>query len=155
MGKKVMLCMGTRPEIIKMAPVHRALRAIGMEAVVFHTGQHRELAMSLYRLFDITPAVQVDALERKGGSLAELGAHAKAKPDAVNYGSVGTGSSNHLNMLAFEARTGTKMVHVPYKGGAPMMQDLVAGQIDTMFVSARRRSRKSRQDASGRSRQAA
>ena len=92
MGKKVMLCMGTRPEIIKMAPVHRALRAIGMEAVVFHTGQHRELAMSLYRLFDITPAVQVDALERKGGSLAELGAalmeqshHAIAaqKPDIV------------------------------------------------------------------------
>ena len=92
MGKKVMLCMGTRPEIIKMAPVHRALRAIRMETVVFHTGQHREIAMSLYRLFGITPAVQVDDLDRKGGSLAELGAalleqshHAIAaqKPDIV------------------------------------------------------------------------
>lgn len=74
MRKKVMLCMGTRPEIIKMAPVHRALRAIGLEPIVFHTGQHREIAMSLYRLFGITPAVQVNELERKGGSLAELGA---------------------------------------------------------------------------------
>lgn len=90
--KKVMLCMGTRPEIIKMAPLHRALHTIGMETVVFHTGQHREIAMSLYRLFGITPTVQVDALERKGGSLAELGAalleqshHAIAaqKPDIV------------------------------------------------------------------------
>ena len=84
----------------------------------------------------VSPQVLVAALKFASASLAELVAHAKAKPDAVNYGSVGTGSSNHLNMLAFEARTGTKMVHVPYKGGAPMMQDLVAGQIDTMFVSA-------------------
>ncbi len=74
MRKKVMLCMGTRPEIIKMAPLYDALRAIGLEAVVFHTGQHRDIAMPLYRLFGITPAVLVDSLERKGGSLAELGA---------------------------------------------------------------------------------
>lgn len=69
-------------------------------------------------------------------TLAQLVEHAKAKPDSVNYGTVGTGSSNHLNMLTFEARTGTRMTHVPYKGGAPMMQDLIAGQIDVMFVSA-------------------
>ena len=69
-------------------------------------------------------------------TLAEVIAHAKAKPGDVTYGSVGTGSSNHLNALALEARTGIKMLHVPYKGGAPMMQDLVAGQINIMFVSA-------------------
>ena len=74
MHKKVMLCMGTRPEIIKMAPVHHALGVLGIESVVFHTGQHRELATPLYRLFNIVPAVHVDALDRKGGSLAELGA---------------------------------------------------------------------------------
>jgi len=74
MKRKVMLCMGTRPEIIKMAPVHHAINDAGMESVVFHTGQHREIAMLLYRLFDIRPAQEVTHLDRKGGSLAELGA---------------------------------------------------------------------------------
>ncbi|HEY6355647.1 MAG TPA: UDP-N-acetylglucosamine 2-epimerase (non-hydrolyzing) [Burkholderiaceae bacterium] len=73
MKRKVMLCMGTRPEIIKMAPVHHAINAAGMQSVVFHTGQHRDIAMPMYRLFDIKPAQEVTKLDRKGGSLAELG----------------------------------------------------------------------------------
>jgi UDP-N-acetylglucosamine 2-epimerase len=73
MKRKVMLCMGTRPEIIKMAPVHHAINAAGMQSVVFHTGQHREIAMPLYRLFDVDPVREVVQLDRKGGSLAELG----------------------------------------------------------------------------------
>ncbi len=90
--KKILLCMGTRPEIIKMAPVVRALEERRVEALVFHTGQHREVAEPLYRLFGIEPAVNVDHLDRKGGSLAELGAalleasHAaieRIKPDIV------------------------------------------------------------------------
>jgi UDP-N-acetylglucosamine 2-epimerase (non-hydrolysing) len=89
---KVLLCMGTRPEIIKMAPVHHALAAVGLDSVVFHTGQHQEVAEPLYRLFGITPGARVKSLERKGGSLAELGAalleeshHAMTaqKPDVV------------------------------------------------------------------------
>jgi UDP-N-acetylglucosamine 2-epimerase (non-hydrolysing) len=89
---KVLLCMGTRPEIIKMAPVHHALVHAGLKSVVFHTGQHQEVAEPLYRLFGITPGARVTSLERKGGSLAELGAalleeshHAMQaqKPDVV------------------------------------------------------------------------
>lgn len=83
-----------------------------------------------------SPQALVAAVRFQPSSLAELVAHAKARPDGVNYGTVGTGSSNHLNMLSLNARTSTRMTHVPYKGGAPMMQDLVAGQIDVMFVSA-------------------
>src|SRR5262245_59511483 len=73
MKRKVMLCMGHRPKIIKMAPVHHAINAAGMQSVVFHTGQHREIAMPLYRLFDVDPVREVVQLDRKGGSLAELG----------------------------------------------------------------------------------
>ncbi len=90
--QNVLLCMGTRPEIIKMAPVHHALLAAGLQSMVFHTGQHQEVAQPLYHLFGITPSAQVTSLERKGGSLAELGAalleeshHAiqAQKPDVV------------------------------------------------------------------------
>jgi UDP-N-acetylglucosamine 2-epimerase (non-hydrolysing) len=73
MTRKVMLCMGTRPEIIKMAPVHHAINEAGMQSVVFHTGQHREIALPLYHLFEIKPAREVIKLDRKGGSLSELG----------------------------------------------------------------------------------
>ena len=83
-----------------------------------------------------SPQAVVAANAFAPSSLAEVIAYAKARPGDVSYGSVGTGSSNHLNALALEARTGIKMLHVPYKGGAPMMQDLVAGQINVMFVSA-------------------
>jgi UDP-N-acetylglucosamine 2-epimerase len=90
--KKVLICMGTRPEIIKMAPVVRALEERNVKVQVFHTGQHREVAEPLYRLFGIVPIVSVEHLDRKGGSLAELGAalleasHAaisKVQPDIV------------------------------------------------------------------------
>jgi tripartite-type tricarboxylate transporter receptor subunit TctC len=63
-------------------------------------------------------------------------AHAKANPGKVTYATVGAGSSNHLNALLFSNRTGIEMTHVPYKGGAPMMIDLVGGQVNVMFVSA-------------------
>jgi tripartite-type tricarboxylate transporter receptor subunit TctC len=69
-------------------------------------------------------------------TLAELIDHAKAKLGDVTYGSIGAGSANHLNALLFEARTGVKMTHVPYKGGAPMIQDLLGGQINIAFVAA-------------------
>lgn len=83
-----------------------------------------------------SPQMLVAANKFAPASIAELQAQARAKPDGVTYGTVGTGSSNHLNMLTFASRSDLKMVHVPYKGGAPMMQDLIAGQIDVMFVSA-------------------
>lgn len=62
-------------------------------------------------------------------SVSDLIAYIKAHPGKVNYGSAGIGSTEHLSGELFRALTGTDIAHVPYKGGAPMMTDLIAGQI--------------------------
>jgi UDP-N-acetylglucosamine 2-epimerase (non-hydrolysing) len=67
----VLISVGTRPEIIKMAPVFSALRRRGLPAAWVHTGQHREMADTLYRFFGIEPEHEI-ALERRNGSLAHL-----------------------------------------------------------------------------------
>lgn len=69
----IVLCLGTRPEIIKMAPVHHALRAAGERPVVLHTGQHDEMAWPLYDFFGIRPD-EVIGLQRRKPGLAHLSA---------------------------------------------------------------------------------
>ena len=83
-----------------------------------------------------SPQMVAAATNFAPNSIADLIAYAKSKPGDVTYGSIGPGSANHLNALLFEARTGVKMTHVPYKGGAPMIQDLLGGQINIAFVAA-------------------
>ena len=62
-------------------------------------------------------------------TVPELIAYIRQHPGKVNYGSAGIGSTEHLSGELFRAMTGTDLSHVPYKGGAPMMTDLIAGQI--------------------------
>jgi len=83
-----------------------------------------------------SPQVLAGATNFAPSTVAELVAHAKSNPGKVTYATVGAGSSNHLNALLLANRTGIEMTHVPYKGGAPMMIDLVGGQVNVMFVSA-------------------
>ena len=66
-------------------------------------------------------------------SVKELIALAKAKPGEINFASVGTGSSVHLSGEMFASMTGTKMVHVPYKGSSEALVDLLAGRVQMMF----------------------
>ena len=66
-------------------------------------------------------------------NLHELVEYARANPGKVSYGSAGVGGSNHLSGELLAARTGTKMLHVPYKGNAPAMTDVIGGQISMMF----------------------
>jgi tripartite-type tricarboxylate transporter receptor subunit TctC len=66
-------------------------------------------------------------------SVKELIDYAKANPGKINYGSTGSGSSNHLSMELFLDMTGTKMTHIPYKGSAPAVTALLAGDIDVLF----------------------
>ncbi len=83
-----------------------------------------------------SPQVLAGATNFAPNTVQELVTLAKANPGKVTYATVGAGSSNHLNALLLSNRTGIEMTHVPYKGGAPMMIDLVGGQVNVMFVSA-------------------
>lgn len=66
-------------------------------------------------------------------TVKELIEYAKKNPGKLNYGSTGSGSSNHLSMELFMGMTGTKLIHIPYKGSAPAVAALMGGDTDIMF----------------------
>jgi tripartite-type tricarboxylate transporter receptor subunit TctC len=76
----------------------------------------------------VTPSLPVK-------TVPEFLVHAKANPDKINYGSAGTGSSNHLSGELLKMMTGVRMVHVPYRGAAPALTDLIGGQVQAIFSS--------------------
>jgi tripartite-type tricarboxylate transporter receptor subunit TctC len=107
-------------------------------ATIAHTiapGIYKNLSYDFERDFDpITvvgevPNVLIVNPSVPAKTSAELIAYIKANPGKVNYGSAGPGSVEHLSGELFRAMAGLDIVHVPYKGGAPMMTDLIAGHI--------------------------
>lgn len=68
-------------------------------------------------------------------SVSELIAYAKEHPDELDYGSFGNGTSAHLAGALFNALAGTSLTHVPHKGAAPAITDLIGGQIEVMFTT--------------------
>jgi tripartite-type tricarboxylate transporter receptor subunit TctC len=80
-----------------------------------------------------TPNVLVVNPSLPVSNVKEFIAYAKAHPGALNFGSGSTGSAGHLAGELFKAMAGVQMVHVPYKGAGPAMQDLIGGQIQLMF----------------------
>ena len=90
---------------------------------------------------DLLPVTQVNSAplmlvlhpSLKVESVAELIAYAKANPGKLNYGSGGIGSTPYLATELFKSMAGIDVVHVPYKGGAPALADLVAGQLSFMI----------------------
>ena len=87
------------------------------------------LMASLPSLLTVHPALPVKTVK-------DLIGLAKAKPDALTYASTGNGSSPHMLMEMFKFMTGTKMVHVPYKGQAPAVLDQLSGQVQLAFNTA-------------------
>lgn len=88
-------------------------------------------------LVGMTPLVLVVNTQKvPARTLPEFVAHLKANPGKLSYGSSGVGSSLHLGMELFLLRTGTSMVHVPYRGSAPMVAELIAGQTDASMDAA-------------------
>jgi tripartite-type tricarboxylate transporter receptor subunit TctC len=84
-------------------------------------------------LINTTPLVVVVHPGVPAKSVRDLIALARAKPGALNFGSSGSGGSNHLAGELFNAMASVKMVHVPYKGNAPALTDLVGGHVDLVF----------------------
>src|SRR5215472_4765650 len=68
-------------------------------------------------------------------TVKELVALARAEPGTLSYGSIGVGSASHLAGELFKVRAGVDMLHVPYRGGAPAVNDLIAGHLKTMFLT--------------------
>ena len=109
---------------------------------------HHTIAESLYTKLsyslekDFTPVTvlayvpNVIVVHPKHGNLnsvKDLIAYAKANPGKLNYGSAGNGTTHHLAGELFKTMTGVDLTHIPYKGAGPMMQDLIAGQVDMAF----------------------
>lgn len=79
------------------------------------------------------PFVLLTPADRSFSNVAELLQQARAKPGELTYASVGVGSSQHLGMELFKRMAGVDIMHVPYGGSAPAMQDLLGGRVDLMF----------------------
>ena len=80
-----------------------------------------------------TPNVLVVPANSKFNTAQELAAFIKANPGKLSYASSGAGSSDHLTAELYKKAVGGFAVHIPYRGGAPAMQDIIAGQADFMF----------------------
>ena len=87
------------------------------------------LFVSSYNVLVVHPSVPVKTVK-------ELVALAKRQPGQLNYASAGTGSAIHLAMETFQSTAGIQLVHIPYKGAGPAMNDVLGGQVTIMFTTA-------------------
>jgi tripartite-type tricarboxylate transporter receptor subunit TctC len=86
-------------------------------------------------LVGTAPMAIVTSPEKPYKNFGDVVVAAKAKPEALAIGSVGNGSLGHLAMIVVQQQGGFKVTHVPYKGGGPMMTDVMGGQIDLGIAS--------------------
>jgi len=115
---------------------------------LFMGAVHHAIAPSIYPKLDydiekdfvplmlLANAPQVVVVNPKRVSqttLQEFVAYAKKNPAKMNYGSAGAGTSHHLAGELFKQQTGTFITHIPYRGAGPMLQDLIAGNVDVCF----------------------
>jgi tripartite-type tricarboxylate transporter receptor subunit TctC len=114
---------------------------VASEAIATNEYLYRSLAYDPYK--DLAPVAKLADYPMAlianpavpAGNMKELIALAKAKPGSLSYGSAGVGASGHLAGELLNSAEGINIVHVPYKGGAPALADLVAGRIQVMFLS--------------------
>ncbi|HYF19628.1 MAG TPA: tripartite tricarboxylate transporter substrate binding protein [Ramlibacter sp.] len=127
-------------EAVAKAPPdgHTVLYAV---ASAFTANPHLYGRMPFDPLKDLVPVTEtvlggmvlVVRPDFKAGNLRDWLAQVRSQPGRLSYASYGNGSFPHLNMELLKSMTGTHVVHIPYRGAAPAMQDLLAGQVDMMF----------------------
>jgi tripartite-type tricarboxylate transporter receptor subunit TctC len=125
--------------VAKAVPDGNTLFFAGSPTIVINPNVQRHMAFDPMKdLVPIAPLVTYANVlivnkDLPPRNVTELIAYAKATPGRVTYGSAGVGASNHLSGALLEKMSSTQMTHVPYKGNAPAMTDLIGGQVSMMF----------------------
>ncbi|HTO47883.1 MAG TPA: tripartite tricarboxylate transporter substrate binding protein [Burkholderiales bacterium] len=126
--------------VAKSPPDGHTLLVGNIAALAMNVGLYSKMPYDPAK--DLTPIMRTVAVDYAmvvhpsvpAQSVAEFVAYAKANPGKVSYGSAGSGSAPHLSMELFKARAGIDLVHIPFKGGGPMVTDLLGGQIQIVIA---------------------
>ena len=128
--------------IVKRAPPDGytlLMQYSGFHVISPHLMKHRQWELADFQpIANVLSAQQIIVVrdDVPARTLAELVAFAKANPGKLNYASSGNGSLQHVTGAMLEQQAGIRMVHVPYKGTGPALQDLLAGQVQLTFGTA-------------------
>jgi tripartite-type tricarboxylate transporter receptor subunit TctC len=126
--------------VAKSAPDGYTL-LVNSPAVAINMALYKDLPYDTLRdfaavsIFSESPNILVVNVSSPAKSVNELIALARSKPGVLNYSSAGTGTTQNLAGELFKLRTGTNIVHVPYKGTAPSLTALIAGDVDLTFAN--------------------
>ena len=126
--------------VAKSAPDGYTL-SVNSPAVAINMALYKNLPYDTLRdfvavsIFSESPNILVVNSSSPAKSMSELIALARAKPGVLNYSSAGTGTTQHLAGELLKLRTATNIVHVPYKGSAPSLTALIAGDVDMSFAN--------------------
>ena len=126
-------------EVVRSAPDGYTL-FVNSPAVVINTALYAKPPYQMrdftgVSIFAATTNLLVIPAAFEAQTVQDLVRIAKAKPGALNYGSAGQGTTQHLAAELFKLRTGTNIVHIPYKGSGPSMSALLAGEVQLSFIN--------------------
>lgn len=126
--------------VVKAAPDGYTLLVGNIASLAMNVGLYSKMTYDPRK--DLTPIIRTVAVNYvmavhpsvPARSVAEFIAYAKANPGKLSYGSAGSGSAPHLATELFKQRTGIDVLHVPFKGGGPMVTDLLGGQVQMVIA---------------------
>lgn len=128
-------------EFVARSPADGYTLLVNTAALAINASLYRKLPFDVLRdfapvsMFSQSPNVLVVPAIHQVGSVRELVARAKAAPGKLNYSSAGVGTTQHLAAELLKLRTGTFIVHIPYRGSSPSLAALIAGEVDLSFAN--------------------